>query len=656
VPVTALAAIAAVAVGVTLGTGGGDGGSNIADGAIGGAQAPGQNFLPGSEVPPAPAMRPAAQLLSSTDSCADLLTKLRKHTAAHVTSYGPGVNFGSFYKMAPLSAGKADTAAAGGNIAPQAAVPSAAEGTSVTNDQEAGVDEPDIVKTEAGRVVTITDGTLRVLDAGTGAITGQLDLSIYSGWENAQLLVDGDNALVLLGYSYYGTSTRSTYLFVNLVGAPAVTGSFRASGGYLTARLIGDTVRLVLASSPVINFPQPNYGNGVSQQRFNEINAEATKTDQGIVQNAPLSAWQPSYQLTVGSDTASGTVPCGQIAHPENFTGESMISVYTLDLAHPSTQMAAPLTVAADGSTVYASSTSLYIASDPWTTAAAEGKPQNDKDETTMLHRFDIEGTAAPLYLGSTTIPGRLLDQYSLSEYQGQLRAATTDNWGKKAESSLYVLDAATLKTIGHVDGLGKGQQIYAVRFVGTQAYVVTYQQVDPLYVVDLSDPTKPVVSGSLEVSGYSTYLHDAGEGRIVGVGDEVGSNNEPNGLQVSLFDVSDPSKPTRTGQVVLKDAPSWSRLDPHAFLYWQDSGLVVVPIDGWGTKHSGEVLVLKVDGSTLTKVGLVDNPPAANAHDDGLGIQRSLLVDGKLWTLSGSGVNITDPTSLKQQDWVPFS
>jgi beta propeller domain-containing protein len=124
----------------------------------------------------------------------------------------------------------------------------------------------------------------------------------------------------------------------------------------------------------------------------------------------------------------------------------------------------------------------------------------------------------------------------------------------------------------------------------------------------------------------------------------------------VSLFDVTSPGHPVRTGHVVRSDAPGEQTLDPHAFLYWQPTGLVVVPIQSWQQSQSGKVLVLRVSGTNLGTVGTVANPVSTSISDDGLGIQRSLLVHGNLWTLSGGGVRVSDTSTLAQQSWIPFS
>lgn len=641
IPVTGIASAAAV-VGLVWSGGAGGPGSTVPRQVIATRQLP--------------AIRPAAMLLTSFTSCADLLADLRTHTAASVGPYGlPGqqpsylhdVYGGTMLQRFPMPAAvdKAVAASSAGGT-----------DTSTTNVQEAGVDEPDIVKTDSGRLITITSGMLRVIDDSTRKVTGSLDLTMYSGWQGAQLLVEGDHALVILGGASLGmypnldaafvpggggSASLSTYLFVDLSGAPRVTGSLRASGAYLDARTVGSTIRLVVSSTPNIVLPQAS---GSDAQR--------KAANQRAVRSAPLSAWLPKYTVTTGKDTTERSVPCSSVSRPAKYTGASMLTVYTLDLDHLGATPD-PVTVAADGDTVYATSSSLYVASNPDWYGCCGVQPTAQKTE---LHRFDITGTGAPTYLGSGSIPGRLLSSYSLSDYSGSLRVATTTGgYSGASQSSVYVLDADTLKATGHVDGLGKGERIYAVRFIGPTAYVVTFRQTDPLYIVDLSVPTAPRVVGRLELTGYSDYLHDAGDGRLLGVGQEASAAGRVAGLQVSLFDVNDRAKPVRTGHVVRAGTQGENAIDPHAFLYWQPSGLVVVPIQSWSGNESGKVLVLKVSGGTLSTVGTVANPRSAGPAYYGLGIQRSFLVNGDLWTVSSSGVQVTNPDTLKRRSWIPF-
>jgi uncharacterized secreted protein with C-terminal beta-propeller domain len=595
-----------------------------------------------------PAIRPAALLLNRYDSCPQLVTDLRNHAAASVTPYGlPGVfsGYDQSYALAP-GVPLADGASQPSQPAPQ---------TSTTNVQEPGVDEPDMVKTETTgngrtRLISLTGGTLRVIDAGSRQLTGLLDLSMYAGWQDATLLVAGDHALVLLGSGTAASGgryrlpapvpgavvgSRSSFLFVDLAGQPKVTGSLRTSGYQLDARLVGSMVRLVVRSAPTLSFPN---GNGSAQSKA---------ANQRLIRQAPLSAWLPQYTVTNGTVVSSHTVPCAQVSHPAAFTGASLLTVYSLDLDQlDSTADPQPISVAADGDTVYATAGSLYIASNPdWFCCQATA-------QRTELHRFDISGTGQPRYLGSGSVPGRLLNQYSLSDYAGSLRIATTG-----AESSaVYLLRSDTLAMTGQLTGLGRGEQIYAVRFAGPMGYLVTFRQTDPLYVLDLHDPHAPKLAGALSLTGYSNYLHDAGNSRLIGVGQQAGSDGRVAGLQVSLFDVHAPAKPELLGRVVQSDAPGEQALDPHAFLYWQPTGLVVVPVQAWTPAQSGKVLVLRVDGSRLRRIGLLANPVTPGTVDDGQGIQRSLLVRDMLWTVSSSGIQVSSPTTLARIGWIPFS
>jgi hypothetical protein len=613
-----------------------------------------------------PTIRPAALLLNNYSSCPQLLADLRSHTAASVTPFGlPGVFDGGYVSGYGLGRNMSlDPLPADAVGASQAAAGAKTGGSdsSTTNVQEAGVDEPDLVKVDDGRVISITAGTLRVVDAASKRITGSLDLSIYAGWQDAQLLVDGDHALVVLGsgttgiggdYSLqprgFAPANRSSYLFVDLTGQPKVTGSLHVTGSYLDARLIGSTVRLVVRSTPAITFPS-------------NANPQNTQANQRIVRQAQVAAWLPSYTVTSGTSSSTHSVPCQQVSHPAEYTGASMLTVYTMQLDQPAADPQ-PVSVTADGETVYATADSLYIASNPgWYCCQSAGHAQR-----TEIHRFDIGGTRRPSYLGSGSVPGRLQSRYSLSDYAGSLRIATTGGQNGTSSqkgtvgqstgdtSAVYVLNSNSLTPTGQVLGLGPHEQIYAVRFLGPVAYVVTFRQTDPLYVIDLHNPAAPKLAGTLQLSGYSDYLHDAGGSRLIGVGQEASAAGRVAGLQVSLFDVSTPGRPIRTGHVVRSDMPGEQTLDPHAFLYWQPTGLLVVPVRSWAQAQSGKVLVLRVSGATLSTVGLLANPFTSGGTDDGLGIQRSMLVDGALWTLSSSGLQVSNPANLARQAWIPF-
>jgi hypothetical protein len=434
------------------------------------------------------------------------------------------------------------------------------------------------------------------------------------------------------------------------------------------ARLIGSTVRLVVRNQPNIVVPQPTGTDNV-EQRLARARAAVWQT--------PISAWLPTYQVhEAGGTTSSRNVACGGVRHPADYTGTSMLTVYSIELSRGLADTA-PVSLAADGDTVYATTTSLYITSNPqwWyppvpvpgiqPNGGSKQVPPKMPAQQTEIHRFDISAPGSPRYVASGKVSGRLLNQYSLSDYDGYLRVATTtgealaDEPGQSSasstsSSSVYVLRADSLTKVGEVDGLGRGQRIYSVRFIGAVGYVVTFQQMDPLYTLDLRDPATPRVVGSLELTGYSAYLHPASDGRLIGIGQEATAQGRRLGMQVSLFDVSNPSHPQRLAHLVKTDLQSGAEWDPHAFLYWPQSGTAVLPVNSWtnGT-FSAAAMVLTVADSQVIVRGTVTQPTAPG-FDGEAGIARSLVIGEDLWTVSDDGLLVSDLATLARQAWIP--
>jgi hypothetical protein len=690
--------------------------------------------------------------LVSYTGCDDMLADLRTATAKSVGPYGLLGNSGIVY----ATGRQADAAAKSDVPAPS---------YSTTNVNEAGADEPDLVKTDGKRIVTYGQGVLRVVDVASKKVTGTLRLvPAEQGWAPGDLLIHGDRALVLItggGIVPAGAMIKRLagagpkYVLVDLKDLK-VLGSITPTGSHVDARMTGSTVRIVVRSQPVITFPPGGQ---------DDPESKLTKRNQDVVRAAPIDAWLPTYEVT-GPDGSprKEKVKCEQVSHPDEYTGTSMLTVHTIDLS-AGIDSGDPISVAADGDTVYATTGSLYVTSNPrwWfrpmavddtpstsaipdgTNAASPGvgtgapvpnsspsgtvvaprdpassspaekvEPSNDPSmpsllpepvtptaaapttappptptitstatpapaeentpkaeqappEKTEVHRFDITGTGAPRYIASGVVPGRLLNQYSLSDYEGNLRVATTSYGDQgastaKSTSAVYVLRADTLAKVGEVGGLGNGERIYSVRFIGPMGYVVTFKQVDPLYTLDLRDPARPKVTGELRLTGYSAYLHPAGDGRLIGIGQEASTEGRTLGTQVSLFDVSDPAKPVRLSRFQQKDSGSEAEWDPHAFLYWPASGLAVLPLSSWGAEseeYQSAAMVLKVGDGAITKAGVITHPSAQRRRGQGPAdpaIRRCLIIGDTLWTVSDTGLKASDAKTLAGQGWIPFT
>jgi len=218
--------------------------------------------------------------------------------------------------------------------------------------------------------------------------------------------------------------------------------------------------------------------------------------------------------------------------------------------------------------------------------------------DRTVIHKLGVAG-AEIRYLGRGEVPGRLLNQFSMDEYGGHFRIATTTEGFLFPErpatrNNIFVLDE-NLQVVGKLTGLALSERIYAARFMGERAYVVTFRRVDPLFVIDLHDPRQPRVLGELKIPGYSDYLHPYDENHLIGIGREVDEPRGPEGqgtlivpppvreqgIKIALFDVSDPAAPKEMAKYVIENPHSYSPAlgDHRAVLFSREKNLLVIPV-----------------------------------------------------------------------------
>jgi len=302
--------------------------------------------------------------------------------------------------------------------------------------------------------------------------------------------------------------------------------------------------------------------------------------------------------------------------------------------------------------------------------------------EKTVIHRVAVDKGSIE-YKAEGTVPGRVLNQFSMDEYDNHFRITTTagrvSRTGSTSTNNVYVLDM-DLNIVGEVEDLAPGESIYSARFIGKRAYLVTFKKVDPLFVIDMANPTNPKVLGKLKIPGYSDYLHPYDENHLIGLGKgavaaEQGDFAWYQGVKLSLFDVSDVSKPKELAKYEIGDrgTNSYALHDHKAFLFDKDKNLLVIPIllaeideekypsgiepfqQGDYTFQGAYVFNVDLDGFDLKgRVTHVEDDDAFLKsgyyyYNDAESVKRSLYMDDVLYTLSGKLIKMNNLDSLEE-------
>jgi hypothetical protein len=530
------------------------------------------------------------------------------------------------------------------------------ENTSTTNTQEEGVDEGDLTETDGRFVYTAHDNMLRSVDLDREELVFEDDLRPG----DHQLILAGDRLLVVT--QDWNSWPNDTVVAVYDVtdGVPSLLGSTSLEGSVLATRGFGDTARVVLKHDIVsrIPFVYPTRGTEASEDAALEENKRV------------ITELTPEQLLPRAFDTAPNgsrgplrpALDCTDVGVPGDFSGFGLTWVAEIDLPAVTDEsdgagVDGTAGVVADAQTVYASADHLYVGTIRYGDPMGDVAPVRPEPPRTNLHMFDLRPTGGAGYLATGQVEGTVLNQYSLSEHNGFLRVATTTEaggFGNERDNGVHIFERQgnELVEVGAVRGLGLGESIQGVRFQGDVGYVVTYRQVDPLYVLDLSDPTRPTMEGELKVPGFSTYLHPIGDGLVVAVGMAGTEDGRVTGSQISLFDVSDPSDPTLLDTEDLGWG-SEATFDPHAFLWWAPANAVVVPgsrecIDpnDFELGCGNAVVAQVVDGELVRQGELTHWYP----------IRRSMVAEGRYVTVSRDALRIWNLDTLDLEGEVPFT
>jgi uncharacterized secreted protein with C-terminal beta-propeller domain len=565
---------------------------------------------------------PAAGVIKKFGSTDEIRDYIRNNTAiAGGTYYTTDGVLARDMAIAPAPA--VAESAAKGLAVPQAA-PGGSADYSTTNVQVAGVDEPDFVKNDAKYIYVITGQTLAIVDAFPAA-----SASVVSRTEiedsPRELFIDG-NRLVLfvtgtadedvtsaagtsavvmervMPYRSYQPVTHAVFYDISDRAHPKVLKDYTIDGDYIDARLIGSILYLVTREQ-------------VSSYYLDQITVPAIREGTRTVIAPDVYYFdnpEPQYAFTTISsfDTRSAgekeaktyLVGSGNLMYvSENamyITYQKYHNIYRTVPPRPLIDVDS----AGSGAAVAPSGVSIPVLWEDFNKMSEAEKQayiaelKNAEQEkiakqeidqtTTAIHKIAISNGAIT-YLARGEVPGVLESQFSMDEYENNLRVATTSNVyttrGSYEYNNVFVLDAG-MKTIGSLTHIAEQEKIYSTRFIGERLYMVTFKRIDPFFVIDLSNPAGPKILGKLKIPGYSDYLHPYDATHIIGVGKETGTNDwggvSTKGLKLALFDVSDVENPRQLDKVEIGDAGTDSAVlsDHKAFLFDKAKNLLVIP------------------------------------------------------------------------------
>lgn len=528
-----------------------------------------------------------------------------------------------------------------------------------TNVQVQGVDEADLVKTDGNYLYLLSQGKLVILRAWPADQLDRVSQTDLEGTPIAMYLM-GDRLTVLSHVfeaapgvpgrpglfstadllPYWGVSRTKVSVFdVSDRAAPRSVQETYLDGYYNDSRAIGENVYVIVRSG--IDLVRPE-----STCTETECVYETEEHFRERLQAGGLDALLPGMYVRPGSGQPlqrTGSLSAAEdISRPRSLQEDNLLSVLVFDVTRNETgPVGSASAFASYSSVVYASTTALYVVSNP----------ANWEDQSWTVQKFRLDGATIDL-VAAGEVPGQPLNQFALDEYNGTLRIATTRNlWGTIGGSTnnVYVLaeEAGVLNVVGALEDLAPGERIFSVRFLGDRGFLVTFRQVDPLFALDLGDPTAPRSLGQLKVPGFSRYLHPVEDGYLLGIGrDADETTGRTRGLQLSLFDVRDLANPVRIAHYLIDPGNDWTwswqsslaEWDHHAFSYFPESRILAVPVEGSGFRddvwqRQSNLWVFQLDNlSSFRLLGTVE-------HEDM--VQRSLRIEDMLYSIALDSVQV---------------
>lgn len=505
---------------------------------------------------------------------------------------------------------------------------------STTNTQVENVDEADIVKTDGNYIYYTSNNKVYIVKADELIKVSEIEVKEENkNFYPREIYINKDKLIILgnsneykkveanyegdvyTNYSRVSTNSMAEAIVYDIKDRenPKQIRRVGLDGHYINSRMIGDNIYFI--SNKYANY----YKNMEDYEILPILKDTAVSNDIKRADVTDIAYFEDSesytYMLVAGFNINNN-----EKASTEIFFGAS--------------------------DTVYASQENLYIAQ------ANYGRYYNSEESKTTIYKFNLDESKIVLQCKGE-IKGNLNNQFSMDEYEGNLRVATTLGFNDDSTNQLYVLDK-DLNQIGKIENMAKGEKIYSVRFIGKIGYIVTFKQIDPLFVIDLSEPTNPQVKGELKIPGYSSYLHPYDETHIIGIGYNTKTNS--NGgitnttLKMSMFDVSDLENPKEMFNVSIGEYSSYSNvLYNHKQLFYnKQRSLIGFPVtlreyDYRDDKDAFVVFEIDLEegfkkfGEIAQKINYLTN------------IERAIYIENVLYTLSDSQIISYDLNTLEQ-------
>lgn len=539
---------------------------------------------------------------------------------------------------------------------------------SETNIQVEGVDEPDIVKTDGSYLYIVSQSSIilvKAYPAEQAEVVSRIVLDANQYPSN--IFIKGDRLVVFSSlyesfteynslYSDIWWGTSKTVISVYDISDktnPVLQDEVSIDGNYFNSRLIGEYVYVVITEYSY-NFYRVVDEN-TSILRIPEIcingDVEQIAADQIYIVDTP--------DL---SDT---------ITH--------VVSINIVDGS-----MAQKTFMLGSSQNMYVSANNIFLAYPHYAYRSWFLDSESDSNtEKTILHKISIDASDIS-YVAQGEVNGIILNQFSMDEYQGFFRIATTIGsiWQGTSSNNIYILDE-NLEVVSSIENIAPEERIYSSRFMGSKAYLVTFKDVDPFFTIDLSDPYNPQILGELKIPGYSDYLHPFGDHHIIGIGkDAVAAegfrgNNFAwyQGLKIALFDVSDFENPVEVSTITIGDrgTDSPALMDHRAFLFDEEKQLLVIPvrlceisdeikqqyhnntagIRGDFTFQGAYVYRLSIEEG-FTYVGRISHGEIEEEKNwwwywGSSTVTRSLYIENILYTISEDMVKLNDIQSLEE-------